>query len=138
MADKPWYHEGLAFRCTGCGQCCTGDPGYVWVIKAEIDALARTMDLEDSEFERAFVRRVGVRRSLLELPNGDCVFFDRVTRRCRVYEVRPRQCRTWPFWGSNIRSSGDWEEICRVCPGIGEGPVFPLEQIDTQAATVRV
>ena len=28
------------------------------------------------EFERKYVRRIGVRRSLIEFPNGDCVFFD--------------------------------------------------------------
>ena len=29
-----WYaEEGLAFECTGCGDCCTGAPGYVWVIR---------------------------------------------------------------------------------------------------------
>ena len=39
MSD-PWYQQGLKFHCLGCGDCCTGEPGYVWVTKAEIAALA--------------------------------------------------------------------------------------------------
>ncbi len=40
MSQQPWYQDGLKFRCTGCGDCCTGAPGYVWVNKEEIAALA--------------------------------------------------------------------------------------------------
>ena len=29
--NTPWYADGLPFTCTQCGDCCTGDPGYVWV-----------------------------------------------------------------------------------------------------------
>ena len=40
MSKKPWYADGLQFECTQCGDCCTGAPGYVWVNKSEIEALA--------------------------------------------------------------------------------------------------
>jgi hypothetical protein len=40
MDEHPWYKDGLRFTCTGCGDCCTGAPGYVWVNKEEIEALA--------------------------------------------------------------------------------------------------
>ena len=41
MAEElPWYHEGLSFTCSQCGDCCTGAPGYVWVNNEEIAALA--------------------------------------------------------------------------------------------------
>jgi len=138
VGDKPWYHRGLRFQCIGCGRCCTGEPGYVYVIKSEIEALARAAGLELAEFEKSFIRRVGVRKSLVELPNGDCVFFDNLTRRCRVYEVRPRQCRTWPFWESNVCTPDAWEETCRVCPGAGRGPLVPADQIEAQVAIVKV
>ena len=26
--SEPWYQDGLQFRCTRCGNCCTGAPGY--------------------------------------------------------------------------------------------------------------
>jgi uncharacterized protein len=138
MNPQPWYQEGLKFHCTGCGGCCTGDPGYVWVNQSEIAALAQALGLEPEEVERTLVRAVGRRKSLIELPNGDCVFFDRVRRQCRVYADRPRQCRTWPFWESNLRTPEDWEQTCRVCPGSGRGRLVPLDRIEAQSSARRL
>jgi len=137
-ASGPWYRGGLRFRCQGCGNCCTGAPGYVWVNKQEIAAMARLLGMSVARFEARFVRQVGVRKSLLELPDGDCVFYDRPTRRCRVYPVRPRQCRTWPFWASNLRSPEAWQQMAESCPGANQGPLIPLEQIEAQAAVLRL
>ncbi len=136
---QPWYADGLRFKCTGCGDCCTGAPGYIWVNQAEIDALAAHMDMSAEAFESKYVRKIGIRRSLHELPGSyDCVLFDAKTRKCTVYEARPRQCRTWPFWQSNVRTAATWEETCEVCPGSGKGKLYQLEQIEEQVKTVRV
>jgi Fe-S-cluster containining protein len=135
---SPWYKDGLRFQCTGCGDCCTGAPGYVWVNKEEIAALAAEVGLDLDLFEERYVRQIGVRKSLVEYENGDCVFFDNKTRKCRVYTVRPRQCRTWPFWDSNIRTPEAWAETCRVCPGSGTGRLYQLDSIQQQAAAIRV
>jgi len=135
--DQPWYAEGLRFKCTGCGDCCTGGPGYVWVTQAEIDALAARLELTPAAFERKYVRNVGVRRSLKERKNYDCVFLD-AQRRCTVYEDRPLQCRTWPFWNSNLKSPEAWQHTCEVCPGSGHGKLYSLEKIEEQAAIVKL
>lgn len=137
-AQQPWYKDGLRFKCTGCGNCCTGAPGYVWVNQAEIDAMAARMQISLTEFEAKYVRHIGIRRSLVEYKNGDCVFFDNKTRKCRVYKDRPRQCRTWPFWKSNLRTPQAWEETCQVCPGSGKGKLYQLEAIEQQAAVISV
>ena len=132
MSEKPWYHEGLNFTCSGCGDCCTGAPGYVWVNQEEINKLAEAVGIEDvDEFEKLYVRKVGIRRSLKEFPNGDCLLFDTDTRKCSVYEARPRQCRTWPFWDSTITRRKDWQETCEVCPGAGKGRLYSLDEIET-------
>jgi Fe-S-cluster containining protein len=138
MSQQPWYADGLKFTCTQCGDCCTGAPGYVWVNREEIAALAQRFELSVEEFERQFVRRVGVKKSLIEFANGDCVFLDAKTRRCKVYDLRPRQCRTWPFWDSNTRTPEAWKETCRVCPGSGQGEIVPLERIQSQLAVIRI
>jgi Fe-S-cluster containining protein len=137
-SDKPWYEKGLRFTCTGCGNCCTGAPGYVWVKNEEIAAIAAYLGIGKEECEEQYVREVGVRKSLVELPNYDCVFLDGPTRKCTIYEVRPRQCRTWPFWESNLRTPDAWAQTCRVCPGSGSGKLYSLEQIDSQAAVIRL
>ena len=141
MAGIPselWYADGLRFRCTQCGDCCTGAEGYVWVNQAEIDAMAARLGMEPAAFEEAYVRRVGIRRSLNERPGGDCVLLDAKTRGCTVYAERPRQCRTWPFWDSNLKSPAAWDEAAAACPGCNKGQLVPLEKIREQAAKIRL
>lgn len=138
MQDQPWYHEGLQFTCSQCGDCCTGAPGYVWVNKAEIAGLAAERGMDVGEFEQKYVRRIGIRKSLVEYSNGDCVFFDNETRKCQVYHARPRQCRTWPFWESNTRTPEAWRETCKVCPGSGQGQLYQLNEIEQRVKEFRV
>ncbi len=137
-SNQPWYQEGLRFECTQCGDCCTGAPGYVWVNKEEIAELAKTLNMSPDEFERSYVRTIGIRKSLKEFPNGDCVFFDNESRRCQVYSARPRQCRSWPFWDSNLKSPETWQATCEICPGSGRGRKHTVEQIESLRGTIRV
>lgn len=137
-SKQPWYHEGLRFECTGCGQCCTGAPGYVWVSAEEIERLAAVVGLGVAQFEEKYVRSVGKRKSLIEFPNGDCVFYDNRTKRCKVYGARPAQCRTWPFWESNVRTPRAWQETCQACPGCGQGPLIPVEKIEASVKVIKI
>ena len=89
-------------------------------------------------FRRQYVRKEDGRRSLHELDDGDCVFFDRKTNGCTVYKARPLQCRTWPFWQSNLHSPGTWGYTREECPGAGKGPLVSLEEIELQRAQKRV
>jgi len=138
MSDLPWYSGGLRFTCTQCGDCCTGAPGFVWVTSAEIEALAALVGMDVEAFEDQYVRKVGARKSLKEFPSGDCVFFNTEKRNCSVYEARPRQCRTWPFWDSNLKTAEDWKHTCGVCPGSGKGKLYTLEEIEDRRGTVKV
>jgi Fe-S-cluster containining protein len=138
MDVKPWFEEGLQFRCTGCGDCCTGAPGFVWVNGQEIEALAGRFGISTDEFEKRYVRNVGIRKSLIEYANGDCVFFDPQTRKCTVYEDRPRQCRTWPFWASNVATEEAWQQTCEVCPGSGKGKLHSAAQVLHQISIVKL
>ena len=137
-SDSPWYRDGLKFTCSGCGDCCTGAPGYVWINAEEIAQLARRQQLSIDDFEEQYTRKIGIRRSLKEFPNGSCVFFDEEKRHCQVYEDRPRQCRSWPFWNSNLRSPEAWAQTCGICPGSGQGKLHQLEHIETQRSLINI
>ena len=137
--DKaPWYQDGLQFSCTQCGNCCTGSPGYVWVSEEEIEAIAAYLDKSVGEIRLMHSRPVGRRTSLREFANGDCTFFDGRERRCTIYPVRPIQCRTWPFWKSNLSSPEAWRDATRTCPGVGQGDFVSLEEITRQAEQVDI
>jgi Fe-S-cluster containining protein len=61
----------------------------------------------------------------------DCVFLQQTKqgRGCEIYEVRPAQCRNWPFWEHNLISPGTWNSTGRKCPGINRGEAYSPEQI---------
>ena len=144
VEDKDvWYADGLKFRCTCCGNCCTGPTGYVWVTDAEIAIVAEHLKLPEPEFRRRHVRNIGKRQSLKEIKrdgNYDCEFLiplagddpehGKRRRGCGIYEVRPLQCRTWPFWDGLLDSPEDWDDASEGCPGMNRGKHFDLDHIE--------
>lgn len=131
MPEK-WYKDGLKFTCTQCGNCCSGEPGYVWVTQDEMRAIATYLDREDGKLLPHEVRRVGLRHSLTERPNGDCIFLQRSNGKagCSIYPVRPVQCRTWPFWPQLLRSRRTWEDAALGCPGMNQGTHHGFVEIE--------
>ena len=110
----------------------------MWVNQEEIDAMAARVKLTSEQFEDDYTRKIGARRSLKEFSNGDCVFFDHDTRKCEVYDDRPRQCKTWPFWKSNLKSPEAWAETCKECPGSGQGKLYQLDEIEERSKVMKI
>ncbi|MFQ5492289.1 MAG: YkgJ family cysteine cluster protein, partial [Phycisphaerae bacterium] len=129
-----WYQAGLNFTCTQCGHCCSGPPGYVWVTRREIKGIAEYLDRKDGKLAPSQLRRVGLRHSLTEKSNGDCIFLVRQNGKatCSIYPVRPVQCRTWPFWDGNLHSPDDWNRAAETCPGINRGQHHDFVTIETR------
>ena len=130
-SPEPWYSGGLCFSCTQCGDCCRHDEGYVWVNQKEISAISAHLGLDEDEMRKRYVRRVGRRFSLIEKPNLDCIFWD---NGCTIYPVRPRQCRTYPFWPEVVESPETWAEESACCPGVDQGRCFSVEEIEHLAS----
>ena len=140
MADAAadvWFKDGLKFRCTQCGDCCTGAPGVVWVNDEEIQAISAYLGESPERLVQWYTHMVGERRSLVEKQNGDCIFFAR-GQGCTIYPVRPRQCRTWPFWESNLASERAWQHTCKVCPGSGQGDLISTEEIVQRMKVIKL
>ncbi len=135
--DRPWYADGLPFTCTQCGDCCTGAPGYVWVTDDELEAIARHLGRPVAEVRALHSRTARGRRTLRERANGDCTFYDPKAG-CTVYPVRPPQCRTWPFWDSNLETPGAWQKTCDLCPGAGRGELIPAEEISRRLKVIKM
>lgn len=130
--EKPWYHKGLSFKCTECGKCCTGSPGYAWVSDEEIIEMADYLNLSVDTFSKRYLRLVNGKTALLEDHKiYDCVFLK--NKKCEIYPVRPKQCRTFPWWPQNLKSEEDWNEAAKSCEGINaEAPNVPFETIQQQ------
>ena len=134
MAEK-WYREGLKFTCTQCGNCCSGEPGYVWATREEIGKIAAFLGRTDGWLDPEHLRRVGLHYSLTEHPNGECIFLKRENGKsmCSIYPVRPLQCRTWPFWSENLKSEKTWNALAESkCPGMNKGQSYDYVQIETR------
>jgi len=125
---EPWYEDGLTFRCTACGQCCTGEPGNVWVTPEEIRGLARARGMSTRAFKKTFVNRVGRRLSLKEKENGDCAMLE--NGKCSVYDAKPQRCTTFPFWKQVMSYEREWIETAESCEGIGQGDRYSREEIE--------
>ena len=116
--------EGFSYafnpaKCESCeGRCCTGESGYIYVSQDEILALATLLKLETDDFIEQYLYKKGYKYSLKEVVHEgsyDCVFYNRSSNGCGVYEARPTQCRTFPFW-DYFKQRVD--ELKDECPGI--------------------
>lgn len=100
----------------------------MWLTAVEEKKIAARLELSLEEFRAAYVRTSGSGRvSLRERFDGDCVLLG--DKGCAVYSVRPRQCRTYPFWPEVLESPETWEEERGRCPGCGEGRLYSPEEI---------
>ncbi len=103
--------------------------------------MAAGLGMSQPEFLRKLAHTVNGRWTLNEMwsPHGgyDCVFLrrdDTGKALCAIYETRPLQCRTWPYWPENLRTPQTWEKSAQRCPGMqagqtGRGTFTPLTQI---------
>ena len=116
--DYPYKFDEV--RCSTCeGNCCIGESGYIWITKDEIDALANYKDISVEEVISNDLRKVGYKYSINEVQlskdNFACKFFDLNKKQCGIYDVRPSQCRTFPFW-DYFKERID--EVKEECPAI--------------------
>ena len=132
--QSPWYTAGLRFECRRCGRCCSGPgEGYIWVTRPETKFIADYLKIPLAQLRRKYLKRIGLRRSIIENPGSkDCIFLERTgdEKKCRIYPVRPSQCRTWPFWSGNLAGKDNWDRATRRCDGVNQGRHYGFEQIE--------
>ncbi len=47
-----------------------------------------------------------------------------------MYQHRPLQCRSYPFWSGNLTSRDTWERLKLSCPGVGRGRLHSKREIE--------
>jgi Fe-S-cluster containining protein len=128
---KPWWSEGIKFECQGSGKCCVsrGDYGYVYVTPKDRQALAKLFKLTTREFTKKYCEKEEGNWKLKDFTKS-CVFLQ--GKMCGVYEARPTQCRTWPFWPENMSAKAWDKEVVSFCPGVNKGRVWTPAEIKQQ------
>ncbi|MGB5180561.1 MAG: YkgJ family cysteine cluster protein [Gammaproteobacteria bacterium] len=128
---QPFYmQQALRFSCTQCGQCCaTAGEYYVYLNDEESERIRAFVHLSRGWFRRRYLQRLdGGDRVLASGPDERCIFLDSEGS-CRVYAVRPVQCRTYPFWPELLGSAAAWNREARRCEGINQGRVVARSTI---------
>jgi Fe-S-cluster containining protein len=107
------YHPPapVFLECQRCTACCRW-PGQVRLNDAEITRLAAFKVMPERDFIELYTRLRPDRRglSLLEKPNGECIFLE--GENCAVQPVKPQQCREFP----NLWNFPGFEKICHAIP----------------------
>jgi hypothetical protein len=94
--------------------------------------MADSLEISVGQLKSDYLRRAGLRMSIIEHDiTKDCVFLRKIdgAKECMIYSVRPAQCRSWPFWPSNLASGKAWNEATRKCPGVNRGILHTHEEI---------
>ena len=102
----------LKFQCQGCGACCKVKGGIVRVGDMEIARIAAYLGMSENEFIARETEIAPDRKGLIlrNTPDDVCVWLDE-RNRCRIHEVKPNKCRSFPLEWRNPDSS-------EVCPAL--------------------
>ena len=130
---KPWYQDGIKFKCQGSGKCCSNHSEYDYVFLSESDRkkMAKNLNLSVKEFIQQYCNFDGDVYSLKPHPSkkDKCIFLN--DKKCQVYKARPTQCATWPFWSDTLKSKRTWEnEVAPFCAGVGKGKLISFKEIE--------
>lgn len=125
----------MRFQCQqGCTKCCE-QQGFVYLTEDDILRLAAYLSLSPAAFESRYVFRTKNIRRLRVPRYAQCEFLG--GGGCTVHEVKPVQCRTFPFWPTLIGSKKEWRLTSAWCQGIGKGDLVNITSARQQAEEMR-
>jgi Fe-S-cluster containining protein len=131
MELKPWYSNGLRFRCTQCGNCCRnhGEYSFVNLTEVELRAIPQYLGISREDFLRRYCTKAAGSLWTLRMDSPACPFLDS-DNRCAIYPVRPKQCATWPFWQENLVRDAWHGSVKECCPGIDCGELHSADEVE--------
>ena len=102
VTKEGFFYGFTPSACATCGgRCCTGESGYIYVNKTEMERLADFLKISIEELKERYLYKSGYKYSIKEREKDgefECIFYDAAQDGCMVYGARPIQCRTFPFW----------------------------------------
>ncbi len=126
------YKKGIKFECQGSGNCCVsrGSYGFVYLSDIDLKRFSKYFKISIKKFKEKYCQITDgfIHLSEKYKINGNCIFLK--DKKCTVYNSRPTQCRTWPFWNENMNAKVWNEDIAINCPGIGKGKLIKSKTIE--------
>lgn len=116
----PWWMSGVHFSCqSGCGKCCNQPNGIVYLSIADAERISQHSGLSVEDWLERDARKTYDGRFVLKSreEDGICIHLNE-NQQCSIYQVRPQQCKAFPWWGENLVSDRAWNEVKQQCPGI--------------------
>jgi uncharacterized protein len=121
--EYQWFQNrsSLPFDCTACGKCCKTQ-GQVYMTPEEHGEAAELLGISKEEFLQKYASH-----TLVDETNGEswvrlidqssdtdhgCIFLQK-DNTCQIYEARPIQCSTYPFWPNILASKAAWNAEVR-------------------------
>ena len=137
MGRQKFWENGVQFQCQGSGNCCVsrGGYGYVYMTLEDRRRMANVLGLTTRAFTSKYCDQEDGTWKLANSAEGDCMFLK--NKRCSVYEGRPTQCRTWPFWPETLKPKTWTGEVAAFCPGVGKGKIWSREEVEAQLKEQR-
>jgi Fe-S-cluster containining protein len=120
------------FQCqSGCTNCCT-QPGEVYLAADDAERIAAHLGVTRRKFLSRYCETDVDGDLRLSTPaRKHCHFLTEAG--CSIHQVKPLQCRTFPFWPEHVKNKSAWKNLKQYCPGIGVGPVLPMEGVRAEA-----
>ena len=128
QSKERFYTRGIHFECTGCGECCKLGGGFVYPTLEDVGFAAKHLELSVKRFTESYMD-LHEGQYVFKNDGDNCIFYGE--NGCTIYEARPTQCRTYPFWKANLKSQYRWKIIEEECEGIGQGRLFDLDEIES-------
>eukprot|EP01040_Poterioochromonas_malhamensis_P011595 gene11595-12647_t len=121
-----WVQEDrVKFSCTGCGRCCQND-GEVWFNLEEFTELAMSLNMPAETAMELYVDEVKsdwvkMKNKVVATPSNSwipnliqdsdqCIFLGSDGKACSIYDQRPIQCRTYPYWPRLLKDVKEWKK----------------------------
>lgn len=121
--------KNLDFSCQRCSNCCRLEPGAVFLTQEDAENISEILNLSLNDFLTKYCREIYKGKipvvALKEKKNYDCILWN---NGCTVYNARPIQCRTYPYWPYIVESKEYIDLEKRRCKGIGIKGDLTLEE----------
>lgn len=112
FSDSEIQEKLKSFECQRCNECCK-KTGYVYLNENEAERIARSMNLDLYVFTEKYCEVVERRHLVLKKHvNEFCIFLNE--EGCSVHEVKPNQCRVFPYAWRTAQSFNYCEGLKKI------------------------